>query len=200
MKNLVIYIHGKGGSISEAEFYKDLFINFDVTGFDYKSNTPWDAKEEFTKYLDDKSKSYEKIDIIANSIGAFFLLYSTIPKNVEKVFFISPICNMVKLISDMMLWVNVSEDMLEREKEIPTSFGETLSWEYFNYVRNHQIEWKTKTYILYGENDNLQSIDTINDFAKKTGSKVTIMENGEHWFHTENQMEFIKKWIVENIG
>ena len=52
MKNLVIYIHGKGGNADEALHYKRLFPNCDVTGFDYKSNTPWDAKKEFANKAD----------------------------------------------------------------------------------------------------------------------------------------------------
>ena len=34
MKKLVIYVHGKGGNINEANHYKSLFIEYDVNGFD----------------------------------------------------------------------------------------------------------------------------------------------------------------------
>ena len=33
--NLVIYIHGKGGSPNEAERYKKIFPDCDVIGLDY---------------------------------------------------------------------------------------------------------------------------------------------------------------------
>ncbi len=33
--------------------------------------------------------------------------------------------------------------------------GETLSWEYLCYVRNHPVNWSVPTYILYGDKDNL---------------------------------------------
>jgi hypothetical protein len=39
------------------------------------------------------------------------------------------------------------------------------------------------------------SIDTITNFAKKHNASLTIMENGEHWFHTEEQMAFLDNWI-----
>ncbi len=29
------------------------------------------------------------------------------------------------------------------------------------------------------------------------GSTLTIMKDGEHWFHTEEQMKFLDKWIEE---
>ena len=46
MSKAVIYIHGKGGSSAEAEFYKSIFEDYDVFGLDYKSQTPWEAREE----------------------------------------------------------------------------------------------------------------------------------------------------------
>lgn len=45
MKEGIIYIHGKGGSIEEAQHYQELFQNQKVIGFDYQSNTPWCAKD-----------------------------------------------------------------------------------------------------------------------------------------------------------
>ena len=36
MKELIIYIHGKGGNAEEAEHYKPIFANSDVLGFDYR--------------------------------------------------------------------------------------------------------------------------------------------------------------------
>ena len=41
----------------------------------------------------------------------------------------------------MMIWANVSEEKLNIKKEIETSFGETLSWEYMSYVRKNPIEY-----------------------------------------------------------
>lgn len=55
------------------------------------------------------------------------------------------------------------------------------------------------TKILYGSNDNLQSIDTINEFALETGAELTVMEGGEHWFHTEKQMAFLDKWMKGSL-
>jgi hypothetical protein len=41
--NCILYIHGKGGSASECEFYKPIFKDCDVIGLDYKTFTPWQA-------------------------------------------------------------------------------------------------------------------------------------------------------------
>jgi len=146
-------------------------------------------------YFESVSRSFDKVYLIANSIGAYFSLCSLGDKKIEKAFFISPVVNMEKLICDMMTWANVTEDELKDKKEIPTAFGETLSWGYLEWVRNHHIKWNVPTEILYGEKDNLQSIDTVNAFAEKVCANVTVMEKGEHWFHTEEQMEYLDNWI-----
>ena len=120
-------------------------------------------------------------------------------EQLEKAFLISPIVNMEKLICDMMLWANVNESELAEKKEIKTDFGETLSWDYLCYVRENQIEWNVPTYMLYGEKDNLTSFETISKFANQMNASLTVMRNGEHWFHTDEQMEFLDNWIRQPI-
>lgn len=195
MRKLVIYIHGKGGNVAEAEHYKPLFPDFDVIGFDYKAETPWDAKNEFAAFLDSAVPGYDQVYLIANSIGAFFSMMSLSASPITKAYFISPMVDMEKLICDMMMWAGVSENELREKKTIATGFGETLSWEYLSYVRNHPIQWNVPTKILYGSKDNLVSLETITKFANKINAPLTVMEGGEHWFHTDEQMEFLDKWI-----
>ncbi len=195
MNKLVIYIHGKGGNAGEAQHYEPLFEEGDVIGFDYTSESPWEAKEEFSKYFDSVSRRYDSVAIIANSIGAFFAMNALADKKITKAYFISPIVDMEKLISDMMQWANVTEDELKTRKEIPTDFGEILSWDYLCYVRKHPIPWTIPTHILYGANDNLTSYETVSAFANQTGASLTVMKNGEHWFHTDEQMKFLDRWI-----
>ena len=84
MKRLVVYIHGKGGNADEANHYKKLFADSDVIGFDYKSQTPWDAKEEFTDFFDFHNKGYDSVILFANSIGAFFALSSLANRQIDK--------------------------------------------------------------------------------------------------------------------
>ena len=140
-------------------------------------------------------REYDHIILIANSIGAFFSMNAGVDTMIEKAFFISPIVDMERLISDMMLWANVTEDELKKKGVISTSFGEDLSWDYLCYVREHPIRWEAQTAILYGRKDNLTSLDTITEFAKNHNAKLTVMENGEHWFHTEEQMLLLDEWI-----
>lgn len=192
---LVLYVHGKGGSAWESEHYRQFFEGCDVYGFDYKSENPWDAKEEFSAKLKELSPNYSRIILVAGSIGAYFCMNAGIDDFIESAYFISPIVNFERLIVDMISWAGTSEKELEKRKIIPVDFGDDLSWDYLCYVRNHAIHWNVPTQILYGSNDNLQSIDTMNKFVQENDAGLTVMDGGEHWFHTEEQMWFLDRWM-----
>ena len=196
MKNIVIYVHGKGGAAEEAGHYKPLFPQSEVIGFDYHAQTPWEAKAEFPQFFEKQRKQCDRLTLAANSIGAFFSMSSLDESLVDRAYFISPVVDMEKLIGGMMTWAGVTEQALAEKLEIPTSFGETLSWNYLCYVREHPISWPVPTRILYGQHDSLTAPETIAAFAKQTGAELTVMPGGEHWFHTEKQMQFLDRWIT----
>ncbi|SFB07455.1 alpha/beta hydrolase [Selenomonas ruminantium] len=191
----ILYVHGKSGSAGESEHYKPLFPNDEVIGLDYHTFSPWETGGEIRAAVDALARKHEDICLIANSIGAFFSMNAGIDGLIQKAYFISPIVDMEKLIMDMMKWANVTEAELEAREIIHTEFGEDLSWEYLSYVRSHSIQWNVPTQILYGEKDQLTSLATMKDFAEKHHAELTVMENGEHWFHTEEQMAFLDDWI-----
>ena len=193
--NIVVYIHGKGGNINEAKHYRHLFPSYDVIGIDYKSSVPWEAREEIHNAILDLKEKYEKIILVANSIGAFFAMNADIEKYLSHAYFISPIVDMEKLIVDMMNWAGISESYLKDKGIVHTDFGEDLSWEYLCYVRKHPIKWSVSTDILYGSKDNLTSLESMTSFVKTHHASLTIMDDGEHWFHTEEQMQFLDQWI-----
>ena len=193
----ILYIHGKNGSAAECEHYKPLFPECDVIGLDYQTFTPWETGAEIRSAVEKLKSEYDNIILIANSIGAFFSMNAGIDPVIKKAYFISPIVDMERLIADMVAWANVTEDELKEKGIIHTSFGEDLSWEYMSYVREHPIKWNAPTAILYGSKDNLTSFETISAFAEKHNAKLTVMENGEHWFHTEEQMRFLDDWIAK---
>ena len=195
-RKAVLYVHGKGGSAAEAEFYVCIFPECDVVGFDYKSETPLESMGEFQLEAKRLLSEYDSVILVANSIGAYFSLLSLADMPIEKAYFISPIANMEKLILDMMQWSGVTEDELQEKGVIDTEFGEALSWEYLAWVRSHPVSWHIPTEILYGSEDKLQSVDTIKAFADDIGAGLTIMEQGEHWFHTEEQLQFLREWLI----
>ena len=194
----VLYVHGKGGSAAESEHYKPLFPDCMVTGLDYQSFTPWETGREIRSAVKALKDSHENIVLIANSIGAFFSMNAGVDGLIQKAYFISPIVDMEKLIGDMMRWAKVTEAVLKARGVIHTEFGEDLSWDYLSYVRKHPVRWTAPTKILYGDQDNLTSFETISRFAKTHNADLTVMENGEHWFRTEEQMKFLDDWIRRN--
>ena len=96
----------------------------------------------------------------------------------------------------MMHRANVTEERLRAEGVIATDFGEDLSWDYLRYVRDHPIRWTAPTEILYGSRDHLTGYEMITAFAEALGARLTVMEGGEHWFHTAQQMRFLDDWIT----
>lgn len=196
----ILYVHGKGGNAAEAEHYKALFPECGVHGFDYRSENPWDAKLEFEEKVKSLRTQYQSLTLVANSIGAFFSMNAALDKWCDRAYFISPIANMESLIMSMLFWEKVTEARLQEKKTIPTSFGEDLSWEYLTYVRKHPISWKIPTKILYGSMDTLQTREVIDAFSKKCNAELTVLEGGEHWFHTKEQMAFLDAWITGGTG
>lgn len=140
--------------------------------------------------------NYSEINLWACSMGAYFSLLAYKNEEIKQCLFLSPVVNMKVISNNMMLWSNTTEEELEEKREIKTDFGQTLYWDYYKYVKDNPItNWNKKTYILYGNKDNMQNEDIIKNFSNKFNCGLTILENGEHYFHTEEQLKFYKEWL-----
>ena len=192
-----VYVHGRGGTAAEAAHYRTLLPAYRVIGFDYSAATPMAAAKEFPAFFTSLCKKTGPVALVANSIGAYFAMQTLNAETVERAFLISPVTDMEKMILGMMAAAGVTEEALRLRGEIRTDLGETLSWEYLSYVRAHPLRWRVPSAILYGENDALTDRATMEAFAKKTGASLTVMPGGEHWFHTEEQMRFLDRWMTE---
>lgn len=180
LKKLILYIHGKGGSHLEAERYKKNCRGFDIAGVEYNDYLPWIVQSRIQAAYDKARENYGSVSVIANSIGAYFAMHSLRNCELEKALFISPVLDMERLILNMMSWAHVSESDLRVQEEIATDFGETLSWNYLRFVREHPITWSVPTEILYARNDSLVSRQTVDAFVSSHNARLTVMENGEH--------------------
>lgn len=133
-------------------------------------------------------------------MGAYFSLLTYSHEPLKQCLFLSPVVNMERIINNMMTWFSISENRLKTEKEIPTPIGQTLYWDYYCYVKEHPIvTWNNLTSILYGSEDSLCEFDVVSVFAKSFDCDFKIMENGEHYFHTEEQLQFLRKWLKKHI-
>ncbi len=196
MRELVVYVHGRGGSAEECEHYRPLFSGREILGLDYRGATPWEAGREIREAIERLRMEYEDITLIANSLGSYFSLHAGIDALIRKACFISPVVDMERLIRGMMNRAQVTEAELKARGVIPTAFGEELSWEYLRWVREHPIRWEAPTAILYGGHDELTDRETMAAFAGAHNARLTVMEEGEHWFHTEEQLRFLDAWIL----
>ena len=149
MKRAILYVHGKGGSAGEADRFRAVCPSFDVLGVDYRGELPWEAAPQIAAAYDEARRQYEHIIVLANSIGAYFTMLALGDQAPDRALFVSPVLDMERLILDMMAWAGVSEQALCERGEVPTDFGETLSWAYLCYVREHPIAWQVPTEILY---------------------------------------------------
>ena len=195
MKRAILYVHGKGGNAGEADRFRTICPGFDVLGVDYRGELPWEAAPQIVAAYDEVRRQYDRIILLANSIGAYFAMLALGDRALDRALFVSPVLDMERLILDMMGRAGVSEQTLRERGEIPTDFGETLSWEYLSYVREYPIAWKAPTEILYTGGDHLVSRQSVEQFAAEHGAGLTVLEDGEHWFHTEEQLAFLDNWV-----
>ena len=49
------------------------------------------------------------------------------------------------------LWSNTTEEKLKEKQEIKTDFGQTLYWDYYEYVKDNPITNGIKTLMFYME-------------------------------------------------
>ena len=195
----VIYVHGKGGSAAEAEHYRPLFPACDVIGLEYRGETVRDAGQEIHEAVAELSAKHGRLILIANSIGAYYAMNAEIEGYVAHAFFISPVVDMEKLITDGLRRAGVPEEELRERGVIPADFGEDLSWEYLCFVREHPVRWDVPTDILYGSEDDLTSLETMRAFARAHQASLTVLDGGGHWFHTDREMRFLDDWIGSHL-
>lgn len=212
-EKLYLFVHGKMSCKEEAEGFAQIAVDrgYQVLSFDLpqhgerKGNSDeqcdvWNGIRDLRIIMDYVEKHWKNVSLYACSIGAFFSLMTYAEKSFSKCLFVSPIVDMKKLIEDMLKWSSATIEELEEKKIVYTPMREPLTWKYYHYVvENPVVSWPSPTKILYGNSDNLTKLGTIQSFAAKHGAELTVLEDGEHWFHTEEQVAYLNKWLEENI-
>lgn len=159
----------------------------------------WNGVHDLEKIGAYVQENWKEINLFGCSLGAYFSLHAYKNLPIKKCLFQSPIVDMEHLICKMFKWFNVTEELLREKKEVYTPI-ETLSWDYYSYVKEHPInKWNIPTAIIYGSEDNLQSHEVIDNFSKKFNSDLIVSIGSEHDFHTEEQSQVITKWLKKYI-
>lgn len=202
-----LFLHGQSGHKEEGERFAQIATpkGWQVVAIDLLQHgqrqggaepfLPWVVVPELEQVWQELQGRWKRIALRANSIGAWLAMLALAGKPVDTCLFVSPVVDMENLIQTMMTWAGVTEERLEREREIPTDFGQTLSWDYLKYVRQHPVHaLSAHTNILYGDQDNLVPQPVVECFARAEGAHLTVYPGGEHWFHTPEQLEVMGAW------
>ena len=210
-EKVYLCVHGKISSKESAEGVANIAeqkgyqtISFDLPGHGERTDENlrcdiWNGKHDLAVVGDYVFANWKEVSLFACSLGAYFSLNTYHTYNIKKCLFQSPILDMEYLIKQMMMWFEVSEERLAREKEIDTPI-DIMTWDYYQYVKAHPIRnWDIPTNILYGGKDNLQSLAVIKTFADKYNCGLTIAENSEHPFMGEEDGFLVDKWLRDHM-
>lgn len=202
-----LFLHGQCGYKEEAERFAQIAVpkGWQVVGIDLPEHgqrqgqperlLPWVVVPELRQVWGELEQRWQRFALRANSIGAWFTLLALAGKPVERCLFVSPVVDMENMIQNMMTWAGVTEERLQAEGEIPTEMGQTLSWDYLTYVRQHPVHALCPhTEILYGDRDDLVPQPVVERFAQGEGANLTVVPGGEHWFHTPEQLAVLGQW------
>ena len=200
-----LFLHGQMGHKEEGEAFARAAVRrgYQVLSLDLPGHgerrerreklLPWTAAPEIRNVLNWAQDRWRSISLRANSIGAYFAMLTFAAP--DRALLVSPILDMERLILDMLGWAGVTEEQLRERGEIETSFSQTLSWEFLCWVREHTpYIWTCPIYILYGGRDNMTSRKTVQEYVCRHRAQLTVMEHGEHWFHTPEQMAALRAW------
>ena len=176
-----LYVHGLHGRKEEALVFAEVAVpkGYQVLGIDLPvACKPWEVLPLLNEVRDYLYENWQSVSVRANSIGSWFTLLAFHSKKVEQALLVSPILDMKRFI----------ELMPQREDD------------YYEWVVNNPItSWVAPTYILRPEVDLIVSDEVGHDFISQHQCQVTIMPDGEHWFHTPEQLAFLKAWEEKTI-
>ena len=200
-----LFLHGQMGHKEEAEAFAQVVcpkgyqvLSIDLPGHGARQDrgeelTPWAAVPDIQAALNWVTPRWHTVSLRATSIGAYLAMLAV--EAPARALLVSPVLDMEALIQTMMGWAGVTERQLQEQGTIATTFGQTLSWNYLCWVREHPVhQWTCPVRILYGSEDNLTPRPMVEIYARQHSAGLTVMEGGEHWFHTPEQLAVLRNW------
>lgn len=175
-EKVFLFVHGLYGQKEEALAFAEVAVpkGYQVMGIDLPvERKPWEVLPLLNEIRDYLYENWQSVSVRANSIGSWSTLLAFQSKKVEQALFVSPILDMKRFIELMQQ----CED------------------DYYEWVVNNPItSWDTPTYILRPEVDLIISDEVGREFINQHHCQVTIMADGEHWFHTAEQIVLLRTW------
>ena len=208
-----LHVHGKMGCKEEAERFAELACprGWQVLSMDLPEHgarkgapetfTPCQVLPELRRFYDWLSPRWDSIGLYATSMGCWFSMLALSDRPLTQALFVSPVVDMVKLIEKLMAWSGVTPAQLEREKTIPTEWGEVLSWDYYTWAQAHPVRrWAVPTALLFGARDHLTDLATVEEFAERFQAELEVIPDSKHWFQDEGQLAALKNWTIRTLS
>lgn len=181
-EKVFLFVHGLHGNKEEALAFAEVAVpkGYQVLGVELPlESKPWEVLPLLNEVCDYLYSNWKSVSVRANSIGSWFSLLALQNKKVDQALFVSPIL-------DMRMFI---EGLPSREDD------------YFGWVIENPItHWNAPTYILRPEVDMVVSEEVGRVFIREYRCQVTIMPDGEHWFHTAKQLAFLKEWEESTVS
>ena len=203
-----LFVHGQCSRKEDAACFAAVATGkgYQVVSFDLPEHgerkaqprrcTVQNGVEDLHAIIDFVRQNWRTVGLFANSLGAYFSLIAWRDIRFENCLLSSPILDMQRLIENMMRWAGVTPEELEARGEIPTDFGETLSWDHYRYVRENPVErWDSPTAILYPELDGLTERAVVEDFKQRFGAHVEVVKGSEHYLQSDTELAILDAWM-----
>lgn len=176
-----LFVHGLGGNKEESLAFSQVAVpkGYQVLGIDIPlDKNPWEVLPLMDRVRDYLFSRWGSVSLRANSIGCWYSLLSFQGRDLSIALFVSPILDMKKYI----------ETLPSRDDD------------YYDWVVKHPVEkWNVPTFVLRPDKDLAVGEECVREFISLHGCRLTVMEGGEHWFHTPSQLSFMKKWEEESL-
>ena len=175
-EKVFLYVHGLYGRKEESLAFAEVAVpkGYQVLAIDLPvERKPWEVLPMLNEVRDYLYMNWKYVSVRANSIGSWFSLLSFQGKVINQALLVSPLLDMKKFI----------EKQPSREED------------YYEWVINNPItRWDAPTYILRPKVDLVVSDEVGRDFINQHHCQVTVMADGEHWFHTPEQIVLLRTW------
>lgn len=213
-ENIFIAVHGNMSNKEDDAIVvfveRAVKLGYQVISFDlpehgerFKEGTSCkvqDCVRELSLVMDYIKQNWDNISLFACSMGAYFSLLAYKYDFINQSLFLSPVVNMKRIINNMMIWFDIDEEDLKNKQTVETPIGQTLYWDYYCYVKDNPIDiWDSPTNILYGLKDDLCETEIVFKFVERFNCNIVVMDEGEHYFHTQEQLKFFNKWLENSI-
>lgn len=210
-ERVFLFVHGQCGNKEEGERFAHVAApyGYQVLAVDLPEHggrsdgaklVPWEVVPELQRVIRYAKTRWEQISVRAISIGAWFSLLSFAQERVEQCLLSSPLTDMEGFIRGLMLSARVTEEQLRAAGEIKIPGGQTLSYPYLCFAREHPVcAIGLRTAVLYATGDRVIPRASVDRFVGENRCALTIIEGGEHWIHLPCDVEEMRLWEVREI-